>query len=475
MDNAKVRAVSFALYLLCIVMIAGCAGLAGRKAGGSGAAPGAAAEEGAGCAVEARSADVEDLTRIAQTLAPLAQAAQEHLALEENCRGALVAEFRRNFFLPWTSATFRTNPQEMKSFMKQQAKGRWFLVNKRRITRPEMQELLDNCALDTFPYLNAPAIAVAPGHLRGLPTEMPFFERAQSMPFDMLSYPQVKLNEPLRVMHRSRDGVWLFVETVYSNGWLQARDVALMDKEQVDFWMNSPYLAVTKDHLPVPDGRGVATYPAKLGTLLPVAREGEGCWEAVVASAGDGGKAVTRTVPIPRDAAALFPLPFSGGNIALIGDQLMGEPYGWGESYNLRDCSALLRDFFLPFGIWLPRTSSDQISSNPDRMALKGLSAEEKEQLIRERGRPFLTLIYKPGHIVLYVGVDPEGRPLVFQNAWSIRVKEKGSEQTRIIGRSGITTMQAGKELGLAPGSSLLEKATDIGTITSRCCTMGSR
>ena len=470
--DAKGTAISVALFLLCIMTVSGCAGLAGGKGRtGSGTAPGAA-EEDAGREAEARSSDVEDLTRIPQTLAPLAQAAQKHLALEQSCQHSLLAEFRHNFFLPWTSATFLTDPQEMKSFMQQQAQGRWFLVNKRRITRPEMQEILDNCALETFPSQNAAGIAVAPGHLRGLPTRMPFFERAESMPFDMLSYPQVKLNEPLRVLHRSRDGVWLFVETVYSNGWLEARDVALMDKEQVDLWMNSPYLAVTRDNLPIADGRGVATYPAKLGTILPLAREGDRCWEVFVVSAGDGGKGVIRSVPIPRDAAALFPITFSGQNLALIGDQLMGEPYGWGEGYNLRDCSALLRDFFLPFGIWLPRTSLDQIRSNPDRMSLKGLTPEEKETVIREKGRPFLTLIYKPGHIVLYVGADTRGRPLVFQNAWSIRVKEEGREKSRIIGRSGVTTMEAGQELGLAPGSSLLEKATELGTITSRCCTM---
>lgn len=466
-------AFSVAIFLLCILLSGGCAGLAAPKEGGSGTAAGAAAEDAAaGRKAKMEPSEVEDLILIPQTLGPLAKAAEEQIALDHGCRESLLAEFRRNFFLPWTSPTYLTDPAKTRGAMKQQGKGRWFLVNKRRITPAQMEELIDNCDLERFPSLNALAIAVAPGHLRGLPTRMPFFERAESMPFDMLSYPQVKLNEPLRVLHRSRDGVWLFVESVYSNGWLEARDVALMDREQVDAWMAAPSLAVTRDYLPVADGRGVATYPVKLGTILRLAREGENCWEVMIASAGEGGKAVTRPVSIPRQTAELFPLAFNSANVALIGDQLLGEPYGWGEAYDLRDCSSLLRDFFLPFGIWLPRTSSDQIASSPDRFALKGLTAEEKEQVIREKSRPFLTLIFKPGHIVLYVGEDSAGRQLVFQNAWSIRVQEDGEAKSRIIGRSGITTMQAGKELGLAPGSSLMEMATDLGTITSRCCTM---
>jgi hypothetical protein len=129
----------------------------------------------------------------------------------------------------------------------------------------------------------------------------------------------------------------------------------------------------------------------------------------------------------------------------------------------------MLRDFFLPFGIWLPRTSGEQIASLPRRLELAQLAPHSKEELIRRTGLPFLTLLYKPGHIMLYVGVDREGRPLVFHNAWSIRVKEGSGERKQIIGASAITTLEPGKELGLVPGGSLLELGTELATITDRC------
>jgi hypothetical protein len=192
----------------------------------------------------------------------------------------------------------------------------------------------------------------------------------------------------------------------------------------------------------------------------------------LVASAGEGGKAETRSSRIPREVAALFPLEFKKEKIALIGNQLLNQPYGWGEIYDLRDCSAMLRDFYLPFGIWLPRTSADQIASVSERLQLASLAPPEKRELIRKNALPFLSLLYKPGHIMLYVGLDSEGRPLVFHDAWSIRVKNSNGERTKIIGTAVITTLEPGKELGLAPGTSLLERSTELATITQRCLQM---
>ena len=189
----------------------------------------------------------------------------------------------------------------------------------------------------------------------------------------------------------------------------------------------------------------------------------------MVASAGDERRAVTSVARLPRETAAPFPLAFDGKNLALIGNQLLGQPYGWGEMYGLRDCSAMLRDLFLPFGIWLPRTAADQIASAGQRRDLTSLGPREKEETIRREGRPFLTLLYKPGHIMLYVGTDPQGRPLVFHNIWSIRVKDATGERPQFIGKAVITTLEPGKELGLAEGGSLLEQGTALATLTDRC------
>jgi hypothetical protein len=414
-------------------------------------------------------ADIEDVLRIPQRFEPLTAAAGDSLAIGDACRNQLLDEFYRNFFRPWTSPVPFFDPTESKDFMRREGTSKWSGVNKRRVPKRQLQSILENCALETFPSRNEAAIAVAPGHLRGLPTMLPLYKPSEGAPFDMLSYPQVKLNEPLRVLHRSRDGAWLFVESVYSTGWLETRDVALVDRTLIGTWMHSPHLVIVRDYAAVSDGRGIGNYPSKIGTLLPLLQNGVGWWEARVASVGDGGRAVVRTTRIPMAAAAPFPVPFDQEHVALIGNEMLGQPYGWGEIYGLRDCSALVRDFFLPFGIWLPRTALDQIYSVRQRVELGSLSPAEKEEVIKQKGIPFLSLLFKPGHIMLYAGMDPNGRPLVFQDAWSIRVKDGEGERTKIIGGSVITTLKPGEELGLVPGGSLLERAMMMATLTSRC------
>jgi hypothetical protein len=130
----------------------------------------------------------------------------------------------------------------------------------------------------------------------------------------------------------------------------------------------------------------------------------------------------------------------------------------------------MLRDYFTPFGIWLPRTSTDQIASLPKQERISELTPNGKVTALREKGKPFLTLIHKQGHIMLYVGFDGDGKPLVFQNLWSIRVNGPAdTEREHIIGKAVITTLEPGKELGLAPGHSLQEQITSFGTLTDRC------
>ena len=499
--TCRTVAVAFALLL------GACSLKAGKLPPGAAAGGEFQTSIGARKEIQARPAadhEIADLSRIPQELDGLAAAAGNRLTIGDACREQLRDEFQSRFFAPWNAPAHGFDPAESRDFMAQEGRAAWYGVNKQKVAPKQMRELMANCALESFPSRNDTAISVAPGHLRGLPSYLPLYQSSEGYPFDMLSYPQVKLNEPLRVLHASRDGAWLFVETGYSDGWLETRDVALVDRGFIDSWIQAPHLVVVRDLTPVPDGRGVGMSLAKVGTILPLAQAGDGWWEVAVASAADGGQAQIRPVRIPREAAAPFPLAFSRENVAMVGNQLLGEPYGWGEAYDLRDCSALLRDFFLPFGIWLPRTSTDQVASVPQRIELARMTPPEKEDLIRSKGVPFLTLLYKPGHIMLYVGLDAGGRPLVFHDAWSVRLKgasaengatgsaqaagangenkvrngpepcaacsvEGSGERTKIIGVSAITTLEPGKELGLVPGGSLLEKGTEFATITNRC------
>jgi hypothetical protein len=414
-------------------------------------------------------AEIDDVILLPQDITPYANVVGEQLSIGVSCRNTLLAEFKERYYAPWTGASSRYDLVKTKAFMKKVAQAHWYGVNLRPMPTGLMHGILDNCALDNFPSRNEKAISIVPTHLRGLPTHLPLFTSSKDYPFDMLQYPQVKANEPLRVLHVSQDGIWFFVESAYSNGWLEARDVAIADQSFINSWMALPQLVITRDHVTIKDERSGTSYKTEIGTFLPLARAGDSWWEVEIATVEIGRKAVSSLTRIPRDAAGKFPLLFSRENISIIGDQLAGQPYGWGEMYGLRDCSAMIRDFFQPFGIWLPRTAADQIASVQQRIDLSGKQPWEKEDLIGHHAVPFLSLFYKPGHIMLYIGTDSRGRPLVFHSIWSIRLKGAAGEQLHLIGKSVITTLEPGKEEGLVEGSSLLENLTTISIITDRC------
>jgi hypothetical protein len=413
--------------------------------------------------------EIDDVILLPQEITTYANVAGERLTIGTGCRNTLLAEFRERFYAPWTHASSRYDLPETKKSMRKVAQAKWYGVNRRPMPAGLLRGILDNCALDKFPSRNEKAISIRPSHLRGLPTHLPLFTAANAYPFDMLQYPQVKANEPLRVLHVSRDGIWLFVETAYSNGWLESRDVAIADQGFIDSWMALPQLVIIRDDATVKVEKSETSYRSEIGTFLPLVEAGEAWWEAEVATVGKGRKAEISLTRISREVAGRFPLPFNRENITLIGNQLAGQPYGWGEMFGLRDCSAMLRDFFQPFGIWLPRTSADQIASVRQRLDLSGKQPWEKEEMIRRQAVPFLSLFYKPGHIMLYIGQDSKGQPLVFHNAWSIQVKDAAAGHSQFIGKAVITTLEPGKEAGLVEGSSLLENITTISTITDRC------
>jgi hypothetical protein len=332
----------------------------------------------------------------------------------------------------------------------------WYGENKRRVPGRLLEELSANCDLEHFPSMKRPAITTAATDVRVLPTTRPFFENADDFPFDALQNTALKLNEPIRVLHVSGDGLWLFVEAADTNGWVQTRDVGYMDDIPARKWVDKAQVVIVRDFTPIRDKSGLADQRVNVGTICPLVGEKGDAYEISVAVKAGKHRAREMKAKVAKSAARVFPLEFNRGSVTLIGNELINKPYGWGEKFQDRDCSSMLRDFYLPFGIWLPKGSYNQIHSAKN-ISLAGLSGSEKERLIMEKGVPFLTLVHLKGHIMLYVG-NRNGRPLMFHSIWGIGVRDgKGVEYKKVIGKSIVSTLNPGAELDLA-SASLLER-----------------
>ena len=324
--------------------------------------------------------------------------------------------------------------------------------NKRKLSRAWLKKLEQNAGLSNYPNTGYPAITIRNTSLRVLPTLKPHFSSpggdADGWPFDNLQRSAVAVNTPIYVFHLSADGAWALVETCFTFGWLPVENISRVDGQFIRKWEAHSQAVITRDQTPVVDQEGNFRFKASLGHIFPLLGKKGEKMEILFAAAGKSGRyAAAGRGYVSAEAAAVKPLRFNIIQAAKIANELMGEPYGWGGLYGNRDCSSMTRDFFAVFGIWLPRHSEDQVKEAGVYTDLAGLSSTEKEKLILAEGIPYLTLLWRKGHVMLYIG-SQDGRALIFHNIWGIRTRDlRGREGRKIIGQAVITTLRPGQEL----------------------------
>jgi len=303
------------------------------------------------------------------------------------------------------------------------------------------------------------------------------------------------------VTHLSADGAWALVEARNAGGWVRVADIAYVDDVFMFRWASLPLLAVTREHTPVSTqvmgqtakqivgqttqqnngqsigqnndqnngqnnglnvgqnsgGSGTFLFHGRIGTVLPLVSEDESGYTALAPARGAGGLAETVTVRISKGAAAAMPLAPTPRNLGRLADQTLGQPYGWGGYFDNRDCSALMLDLLAPLGIFLPRNSSQQAKSG-EYVSFEGLTGPQKEALVLARGVPLLTLLYKRGHIMLYLG-QHQGRAVMLHAIWGLKTLDESKVEGRVvIGRTVVTTLEPGRELpDVARAGTLLE------------------
>ncbi|NPU86217.1 MAG: hydrolase Nlp/P60 [Syntrophaceae bacterium] len=357
-------------------------------------------------------------------------------------------QYNARFFSPWHRTSPRYAREDVEEEFHEGFGKTGFGENRRPHDPAWIRRVCANAQLEAYPNSGRRAITLVNANMRTVPTQKPHFRScgpdACDYPFDRFQQTLVAANTPLWVSHMSADGAWLLAETGFTYGWIPAREAAWVDDAFVQRWESGRYAAVLQDETPFYSVNGRFLFNTSLGMMFPEEGPVGGPHLVLAAVADEEGRAVIRQVVLPEEAAAAKPLPLTRRNLARVANVLVGQPYGWGGMYENRDCSAMIRDLFAPFGIWLPRNSKDQAREGGRWVDLSMLKPVEKERVIRRDGIPYLTLLYTKGHIMLYMGVH-EDDVLVFHNFWSVRTKGKaGLQRKRIVGRAAVTTLRPG-------------------------------
>jgi cell wall-associated NlpC family hydrolase len=289
------------------------------------------------------------------------------------------------------------------------------------------------------------AIAVHNTFARALPETAPDFFHftlaGQGFPFDNLQDSAIWVGTPLYIFSLSQNKEWALVLTPDAYfSWVKMDDIAYVSENFMTKWQNASkknLVAITKSDVSILGKNQDFQFKAYIGAVFPLAKRKGKTTGLFIPVKESNQQAFMAIGFVNKEEASTMPLAASKENISKILQQLQNRPYGWGGLFFFNDCSQETKSIFTPFGIWLPRNSSKQAQSG-SVLDLSEYNQDKRLAILKEKGHPLMTLIYIPGHIMLYLGNKKIGtseiEAMTYQNIWGLASQNK--DKRYIIGQS---------------------------------------
>ena len=357
--------------------------------------------------------------------------------------------YLEHYYRIWLKEPKTTQKEAMWAFRVYHPKRKLYGVNLQPLKKDFYTQCYDNSNFDTYKSINKKALTIKDTSLRIFPTQEMAFSNpnkaGSGFPFDLLQNSLIEANKPLFVSHFSKDKRWAYVFSSFASGWVKKSDIVFVDDSFFQKRLNAEYVTVIKDNYPLYDKNGEYLFSLRIGEWFVIAKEDLEFYTIEVVSKEDIDTPKIKKIKVPKDVVQKAPLVFDKKNIITILDGLKTSRYGWGGLFLLRDCSSTMRDYFSAFGVWLPRNSAAQAKVGKV-IDLEGLDEKAKLEKIKQEGIPFETLLYKKGHIVLYLGIY-HNKVMLFQNLWGIKTKYKNKTGRVVIARAIFYPIDIGKDL----------------------------
>lgn len=267
-----------------------------------------------------------------------------------------------------------------------------------------------------------PGFSVSRASLRRFPVAAPGFRTPTDREFDRFQDTALHTFEPVLIVLQTTDNKWYYVVSETYSGWVLAEHIARTSAEEFVKWSgitngaganrfliplaNSIYTQVA------PYDEAVSEKRLEFGAYLPLCEDQQGLGNQNIA----GNAAIDFPVrnrdgwlEVRRALVAVFaPLsvgfrPYTREAVVKSTFALLGERYGWGDSFGNHDCSSLIMDSYRTIGIQLPRDAHTQEEALPNRLRIpEEATFEERTELLKSLspGDP----LYMPGHTMMYLG-----------------------------------------------------------------------
>ena len=289
-------------------------------------------------------------------------------------------------------------------------------------------------------------LVVRRADLRTFPTRLRVFSSQGDTDIDRFQESALFPGTPVAIVHVSEDGKWWFVVSPLYAAWIEKDAVADGDAAQVFGYTHKvPYLIVTGAKARTvftPERPEISDLQLDMGVRVPVMND----WPADKPVNGqhpytghvielpyrtDDGSLRFSPALLPRTAdVANDYLPLTHATLLQQSFKFLGERYGWGHSYNARDCSGFVSDVYRSFGVQLPRNTRDQgVSPALNRIAFSDADTHDT-RIAALRQLQVGDLIYIPGHVMMVIGHEG-GTPYIIHDTVGVSYRDASGDVTR--------------------------------------------
>ncbi|OXT08751.1 glycoside hydrolase [Thermoanaerobacterium thermosaccharolyticum] len=306
-----------------------------------------------------------------------------------------------------------------------------YFRNSETVKRDFYHHITDNLNISEIKEVNPVqyGITIRKTSLRSFPTEIAVYSRKGDIEFDRFQETSCQAIEPVIVLRESKDKKWYFIQMYNYRGWVKVTDIAIAkDKEEVFDYLDAvDFIVVTGNHVRTqsnPYDDDVSEIQFDMGTRIPLEKDMPdslanqstyGNYVIKLPSRDDKGNLVFKDglISIKEDVHHGY-IPYTRANVLNQAFKLIGDRYGWGDSFNGRDCSSFIMYVYKTFGFRLPRNADEQ-EKCPEivHKFSDGLSLDERIKVFNKI-KPGAA-IYMPGHAMMFVGMD-SGVPYIIHD-----------------------------------------------------------
>lgn len=316
------------------------------------------------------------------------------------------------------------------------------------LSAAQLDALATSLSLEKIPEAQPTrhGLVVKRADLRTFPTELRAFSTRGNTDIDRFQENALFPGTPVVVAHESSDGRWWFVVSPLYAAWIGKDAVAIGSAQQVfDFTRKTPYLVVTgakANTVFSPERPEVSELQLDMGVRVPLLADwpadkpvnGQHPYTAHVVELpyrdAEGSLHFTPALVQKGNDVAEDYLQLTRANLLRQGFKFLGERYGWGHSYNARDCSGFVSEVYRSFGVELPRNTRDQgVSPAFNRITLTEKDSHEARIEILKQLQ-IGDLVYIPGHVMMVIGHD-NGQPYVIHDTTGVSYRDATGEVVR--------------------------------------------